>query len=107
MPEGLDKMKFNIKSLNYSTILTVSLIVILTLWSELSEQFKIFLASITGHHWVTKGIFSLIFFVIIYSLLSKTVKDRIDSIYETVYTVIAVILGGIIIFGFYVWHFVS
>ena len=107
MPEGLDKMKFNIKSLNYSTLLTICLIVMLTILGELSKSFKTFLTSITGHHWVTKGVVSLIFFVIIYFLISKTVKDNVDSINETIYTATAVILGGLIIFGFYVWHFVS
>ena len=100
-------MKFNIKSLNYSTILTICLIVMLTILGELSKSFKTFLTSITGHHWVTKGVVSLIFFVIIYFLISKTVKDNVDSINETIYTATAVILGGLIIFGFYVWHFVS
>ena len=100
-------MKLNIKSLNYSTVLTICLIVVLTILGELSKSFKTFLASITGHHWVAKSVFSLIFFVIIYFLLSKTVKDGTDSIHQTIYTIIAVILGGIIIFGFYVWHFIS
>ena len=79
----------------------------LTILGELSKSFKTFLTSITGHHWVTKGVVSLIFFVIIYFLISKTVKDNVDSINETIYTATAVILGGLIIFGFYVWHFVS
>jgi len=104
---GLDKMKLNIKSLNYSTILTICLIVVLTILGELSEFFKTFLTSITGHHWVTKGVFSLIFFVIIYFLTSKIVKDGDDLTRQIIYTIIATILGAIIIFEFYLWHFVS
>ena len=99
-------MKLNIKSLNYSAILTICLIVVLTILGELSKSFKTFLTSITGHHWVTKGVFSLIFFVIIYFLISKTVKDWADSNHLIIDVIIATLLGGIIIFGFYVWHFI-
>ena len=100
-------MKLNIKSLNYSTILSICLIVVLTILGELSNSFKTFLEDITGHHWVTKGVFSLIFFVIVYFLTSKTVKDSVDLTYQIIYTIIAAILGGTIIFGFYIWHFIS
>ena len=100
-------MKLNIKSLNYSTILTICLIVVLTISGELSNSLKTFLASITGHHWVTKGVFSLIFYVIIYFLISKTVEDGADSTRQIIYAIITTVLGGVIIFGFYIWHFVS
>ena len=100
-------MKLNIKSLNYSTILTICLIVVLTILGELSESFKTFLTSVTGHHWVTKSVFSLIFFVIIYFLISRTNKDSAELTRQVIYTIIAVVLGAIIIFGFYVWHFIS
>ena len=100
-------MKLNIKSLNYSTILTICLIVMLTILGELSKSFKTFLTSVTGHHWVTKSVFSLIFFVIIYFLISRTNKDSAELTRQVIYTIIAVVLGAIIIFGFYVWHFIS
>lgn len=97
-------MKLNIKSLNYATILTIFLIVVFTIWGELSKSFKTFLVNLTGHHWVTKGISSLVFFIIIYFLVLRFVKDRPDSISQVTYTVIVVILAGVIIFGFYLWH---
>jgi|SRR3989344_7182518 len=100
-------MKLNIKSLNYSTILTICLIVVLTILGELSESFKTFLTSITGHHWVTKGVFSSIFFVIIYFLISRTNKDGAELTRQVIYTIIAAVLSAIIIFWFYVLHFVS
>ena len=108
MPElqELAKMKLNIKSLNYSTILTIWLIVVLTIWGELSNSFKTFLAVSTGHHWITKGMLSLIFFVVVYFMISKIVKDRADSTNWAINTSIATILAVIIIFGFYLWHFV-
>ncbi len=100
-------MKPNIKSLSYSTILTICLIVIFTIFGELSKSFKTFLDSITGHHWVTKGLFSLIFFIIVYFLISRIIKDEADSTKHVIDVIIVTILGFIIIFGFYVWHFAS
>ena len=99
-------MKLNIKSLNYSTILTLCLVVVLTLLSELSNSLKTFLTNITGHHWVTKSVLSLIFFVVIYFLISKTVKDWADSNHLIIDAIVVTLLGGAIIFGFYAWHFV-
>ena len=98
-------MKLNIKSLKYSTILTIWLIVVLTILGELSNSFKTFLTASTGHHWVSKGMFSLIFFVVVYFMISKSVKDRADSPNWAINAIIATILAGIIIFGFYLWHF--
>ena len=98
-------MRFNIKSLNYSTILIICLIVLLTILGELSDSFKTLLTSVTGHHWVTKSVLSLIFFVVIYFLISKTVKDWADSNHLIIDAIVVTLLGGAIIFGFYAWHF--
>lgn len=99
-------MKLHLKSLNYSTILTIFLVVILTISGELSKSFKTNLTSITGHHWVTKSIVSLIFFTIVYLIISKTVKDKGDLTRQVIGVITAAALGGIIILGFYLWHFV-
>lgn len=100
-------MKLDIKSLNYSTILTIFLIVVLTILGELSNSFKTFLTSITGHHWVTKGVFALIFFMAMYSISSRiSKKDETDVHSQTIYTGMVAMLGWLIILGFYVWHFV-
>ncbi len=99
-------MKINIKSLNYSTILTVVLIVVLTIWTELSQSFKTFLTGVAGHHWVTKSLFSLIFFVLSYFILANLLKKESKDLKKEVILVIVVtILGALAIFGFYVWHF--
>lgn len=103
-------MKLNLTSLTYATILTICLIVILTIWGEVSFSFKSFLTGTGGHHWTAKGLFSAIFFLTSYFLLSKTAKTGRGSLSLTrqiIYTIIATVLGGIIIFGFYVFSFVS
>lgn len=98
-------MKIHIKSLSRSTTGTIALITLVTVWSELSKPFKTFLADITGHHWVTKGLFSLAFFLFLYYIFSRLYKVSTDVKMETYYVIGAIILGGATIFIFYLWHF--
>ena len=100
-------MKLNVKALSRSVIATITLITILTIWGELSKQFKTVLASITGHHWVTKGVVSLVFFVAIYFIFSRLYKDSLNTKKEIYSVIWSTILGGLIIFLFYVGHFFS
>ena len=99
-------MKLNMKSLTSSTIYTIVIITLATIISELSKPFKEFLASITGHHWVSKSILSLIFFVLVYYLGSKFCGDKSDfSAGKKVF--ITTIVSSLVIFLFYVWHYFS
>lgn len=101
-------MKLNLKALNRATIKTIWLVVIMTIWSEMNKPFKEFLAGITGHHWVTKGVFSVFFFVLIYLILKevyKNKKDEFDIKKETMYLIGSTVLGGLAIFIFYIWHY--
>ncbi|MEK6916520.1 MAG: hypothetical protein AABW92_02135 [Nanoarchaeota archaeon] len=98
-------MKIHEKALTISTSSTIVLIAVLTIWSELSTPFKIWLTGIAGHHWVTKGVFSLVFFVITYFVFSKFSEDNVKK--ETSCVVVSAILSGLAIFLFYIWHFFS
>jgi amino acid transporter len=95
------------KALTVSTIIAFVFVVVSTIWSELSKPFKDFLVSITGHHWVTKGVFSLALFVLVYFLAAKTSSDSEDVEKQTNYVIFGTIIGSLIIFLFYVWHFFS
>ncbi len=97
----------NLRALSISTILTFILIVFLTIYSELNENFKNMLAGIFGHHWVTKGIFSLIFFFLIYFILSKLIKDDEKVNNQINWVVVVTILCGLVIFLFYVYEFIK
>ena len=94
----------NIRSLSISTGITIVSITILTILAEMSTTFKIFLSSVTGHHWVTKGIISLILFFGLYFLLVRT-EDDLDIMKETIVITILTTIATLLIFGFYVWHF--
>lgn len=98
-------MNIHLKALSRSTIASISLITILTVWGEKSPGLKDFLKSVSGHHWVTKGIFSLILFVGLYFILAKYIKDNDDVKKETMFVVGSTVIGGSIIFVFYMLHF--
>lgn len=99
-------MKFNIRALTISTIATVISITIITIVGELSEPFKNLLKNISGHHWTTKSIFSLILFIVLYFLLLK-VKDYKDYKNLSRDVAITVIVSSLVILLFYTWHFFS
>lgn len=98
-------MKFDIKALARSASATMLLIAVITIWAEMSEPFKTFLKGFTGHHWVTKGVFALLFFAVVYFALPK--GGAVDVKKETRYVVFSSLLAAIAIFLFYVWHFIS
>lgn len=98
-------MNIHVKSLSRSTAGTIALISLVTVWSELSRPFKTFLVDVTGHHWVTKGVFSMVFYILLYLIFSRLYKESTDIKRETYYVFGATILGGVTIFIFYIWHF--
>ena len=95
----------NIKSLSISSILTIILITFLTIYAELNSLFKEFLKSLTGHHWVSKGAISLIFFILAYFILNKFTSKEKNVNYYINMVLIFVILGSLAIFGFYIYEF--
>jgi len=94
-------------SLTISTILTSILIVFLTIYSELNESFKNYIASFTTHHWISKSILTIIFFIVFYlifSLLIKNTKVKPKHIY---FVILFTILSYLAIIGFFVFEFLT
>lgn len=91
----------NLKSLSDSTTYTLALITVVTIASELSKPFKEILASLTGHHWVTKSVLTIVFFASCYYILEKYERKSAPNI-TPFYTGIA---GILIISLFYIWHY--
>lgn len=65
------------------------------------------MAAVTGHHWVTHGLFDLILFVILGWALSKAgggqgVKISANGLVSCI--IGAVIISGVLISGFYLLH---
>jgi len=93
----------NTKALIRAAALTIALIAVMTIGSELSASFKQLLRSIGGHHWVGKSVLSLVMFGIFFGIFSK-LSDASFSLRDTWLLIGTVIVSGLAILIFYVQH---
>jgi len=96
-----------LRALFHAGIASMLLTAALTVWGELSAGFKTLLTGVTGHHWVTKGVISLVVLAGVYALLSLVYDERFNAEKETRNVLLSAVLAGIVISGFFVWHFLS
>ena len=95
-----------IRSMSFATIVTVATITIITIIAELSEGFKNALKSVTGHHWITKSVIAFILFFGVYIFVKRS-DDKIKPLQEAWTIIWITLLASLILFGFYLWHFLS
>jgi hypothetical protein len=89
-----------------ATIGVIWLVVGMTILTEISAPFKNLLVELAGHHWAAKSLIAALAFALLYLIFRKTQES--DNILRGVWYVIgSVVLGGLIIFSFYLWHFLS
>jgi hypothetical protein len=93
----------NARALTRSAALTIALIAIATIGSELSASFKGLLSSIGGHHWIGKSVLSIVFFCLLHLVFSRFVDDEL-SLKDTWRLIGTVVLSGLAILTFYVVH---
>ncbi len=93
-----------LKGVYYATIVTIISVTIMTIAAELSTRFKDFLTNTFWHHWIGKGIIALAVFFLI-RLLYKGEGEDISRLTKT--TIATTIISGLVIFLFYVFHFLS
>lgn len=99
-------MRLNGKAFIWSTIVVIWIIVAMTIMVEISAPFKAFLVQFAGHHWIGKSIISAAAFVATYLLFRKS--DESGDLLKSVFLAVgSVILGGCVIFSFFLWHFVT
>jgi len=91
----------NPKALTRAAAVTIAWVAVVTIYSELSSAFKELLASIGGHHWIGKSVLSLVVFGILYLLFAKFGDDEFWWLIGTV------VVSGLAIVIFYVWHFLA
>lgn len=93
----------NTKALVRAAALTIALIAVATIGSELSSSFKQLLTSIGGHHWIGKSVLSLVFFAVLFGVFSKLSDDKF-SLKDTWLLIGSVIVSGLAILIFYIQH---
>jgi len=98
---------FQFPSLSLAAILTITAIVAMTLVGELNGGFKGFLTDLTGHHWVSKGVLALGIFLVTWLASALGLKEDPQRVRAWALAVVGVaLLGILIIFLFYIVHFV-
>ncbi len=97
-----------VTSVSLATITATIFIVVATIVSELSKNFKDVLADLTGHHWVSKGVIALGIFIIIWLLSSLGLNDESRNVKAWSMTTVGFAIAGMLaIFIFYVSHFLA
>lgn len=101
----MNKLKL-ISSSAYAAIITITFVVVITIWAELSAPLKDWLRSFSGHHWTSKSIFSILLYVAATALLYWTVysPNEVHLRRALVSLLISVTLGTIILTAFYTGH---
>jgi hypothetical protein len=98
---GLEKYTV---SFGVSLAITVLLSALLVVFKELNEPLLNWMKKVTVHHWVTHGAFDLIVFVVLGWLLAQLNGGaglKISTKNFITMLVGVVVLGGVIISGFY------
>ena len=93
----------NARALMRSAAIAIALVAILTILSELSPPVKGFLA-LFGHHWIGKGVLPLVVFGALYMVFARSAKS--SSLKDAWLLIGTVVVSGLAIFGFYIWHFI-
>lgn len=66
---------------------------------------KNLMKSLSGHHWITHGIFVIVLFIMLGYIFSKTDMDKkIDANNTSGLVIAGTVLGGLIIVGFFFKH---
>jgi hypothetical protein len=92
----------NPKALIWSTAIVIAMVAVFTILSELSSSVKGFFA-LFGHHWIGKSVLSLLTFGALYLVFAKS--DRNPAHGSVWWLIGTVVLSGLAIVGFYIWHF--
>jgi RsiW-degrading membrane proteinase PrsW (M82 family) len=99
-------MNLHLKALSFATSGVIWFVVAITILMEIYETpIKPFLTSLTGHHWVTKGVFAVIVFAALYALFAAFTQDDQEEPSPVYLAIGSAVIGGLTIFLYFVRHF--
>jgi hypothetical protein len=91
----------NAKAMIRSAAITIALVAVFTILSEMSPAVKGFF-ELFGHHWIGKSVLALVAFGGMYLVFARS-GDNTET--ANVWLLIgSVIVSGLAIFGFYIGH---
>jgi hypothetical protein len=92
----------NSKAMIWSTAIVIAMVAVFTILSELSPSVKSFF-TFFGSHWIGKSALTLPALGVLYLLFARS--DENPSRSSVWWLIGTVVLSGLAIFGFFVWHF--
>ncbi|HEY4482738.1 MAG TPA: hypothetical protein VI953_01035 [Candidatus Paceibacterota bacterium] len=104
----MDKLKA-IYASAYAACVSIVVTIILTVVVEFSPTFKTWLASFTGHHWLSKSWASIIIFAIFFIIFRVTSRTITPAQTKRALTTLEafVILGFIGLLAFFIYEFLG
>ena|SRR3989338_4189109 len=63
----------------YASVIAIVFVVVITVWAELSAPLKQWLQGFSGHHWVSKSIFSLVLFAAVLAVFYVIPLNNADK----------------------------
>ena len=100
-------MKVSYRSVSFAAIVTILVITVVTIVGEVSAPLMKFMASLTGHHWVTKNIFSVILFLLLLAVASRGPSEKKSSPTGLIWTVVTSVACSIALLAFFVMDFLK
>jgi hypothetical protein len=101
-------MSVSYRSVSYAGIVTVVAMTVITILGELVAPFMKLLTILTGHHWVTKNILSVVIFLVVLALTSKSAAgEGGDSPKGLLWTGIAAVVCSFVLLAFFVIDFMK
>jgi hypothetical protein len=100
--QPLDKLSVGF---GVSFLLTSIFNALLVVAKETYPSLIAWMKSLSGHHWITHGIFVIVFFVVLGYVLSKAdMGKEIDADKISGMVIAGVVVGGLIIAGYFFMH---
>ncbi len=90
----------------YASIITIVFVVVITVWADLSAPLKDRLKTLSGHHWTSKSILSVLLYAIatlvIYALPHKHGDEGLHGTLNVLF--LSTVFGTILLTAFYTAH---
>jgi len=101
----MNKLKL-ISSSAYASIVTIIFVVSITIWAERSVPLKSWLAGLSGHHWTSKSILSLLIYgVLTLVIYAKLAEQTEISLHRALRSLLFFTIAGVVIItAFYTGH---
>ena len=92
-----------------AAIITGIAVAVITIWADLYAPLKDILKTLTGHHWITKSLGSIILYLVLWGVLSASAGEKNGEQGKRALWLLFIftILSALAIFAFYVWHYLA